>query len=126
MIIVTDERVAAFVGERVGAPIIPPFTAAGIEREGAIIAGVVFNGWTGPDVDVTVAGRGFTKGFLAEVGKYVFGQLGCLRMTIITEQPKIVRIAERLGGQVEGLLRSHFGAGRDGFIVGILRDDYRF
>ena len=122
--IVTDDRVARFVGERVGASIVPPYTAMGIEHEGEIIAGVVFNHYERFDVHATVAGRGFTKGFLADVGEYVFGQLKCIRITVITEQPKVVRIAERLGGQVEGLLRNHFGPDRDGFLVGILKEDY--
>ena len=47
-------------------------------------------------------------------------------MTVLTEQTRIVRIAERLGGQVEGLMRNHFGKGRDGFLVGILKDDWKY
>lgn len=47
-------------------------------------------------------------------------------MTAITEQPKIVRIGERLGGQVEGCLRNHFGPMRDGYVIGILKNEYRF
>jgi len=102
----------------------PPYTTMGIEIGGEVIGGVVFNHFTGSDLHVTVAGRGWTRGFLAEVGQYVFGQLHCLRMTVITEQPKVVRLTERLGGQVEGLLRNHFGAGRPAFVVGILKEDY--
>lgn len=124
--IVSDERVARFVGECVGRSIVPPFTSVGIEKDGEIIAGVVFNHFTGPDVHVTITGHGWTKGFLADVGDYVFKKLGCLRITVVTEQPKVIRIAERLGGQVEGLLRNHFGEGRDGFLIGILKQDYRF
>lgn len=124
--IVDDGRVARFVGERVSATIYPPFTCMGIERRGEITAGAVFNCFTGNDCQVTIAGHGWTRGFLAEVGAYVFGRLGCIRMTVETEQPKIVRIAERLGGKVEGLKRDQFGPGRDGFVVGILKDEYRF
>lgn len=124
--IVDDERVARFVGERVGSVIYPPFTCMGIERDNRIIAGAVFNCFTGPDCRVTIAGRGWTKGFLAEVGHYVFSRLGCIRLTVETEQPKVVRIAQRLGGQIEGLQRDKFGPGRDGFLVGILKDEYRF
>lgn len=124
--IVTDERVARFVGERVGSVIVPPFTSMGIERDGEIIAGVIFNHFERTDVHVTVAGHGWTKGFFAEVGHYAFGTLKVCRMTAITEQPAIVRIAERLGGQVEGLMRDHFGPSRDGYLVGILKQDWKF
>lgn len=122
--IVTDERVAKFVGERVNRIILPPFTAMGIEKDGQIVGGAVFNCFTGHDVHATVAGSGFTRGFLAEVGCYAFSSLGCIRITAITEQPKVVRLAEKLGGQVEGLLRDYFGPERDGFLIGILKENY--
>lgn len=122
--IVSDGRVAPFVAKACNTRIIPPYTAVGIEQAGEIIGGVVFNHFTGADVHLTVAGRGWTKGFLADVGQYVFGKLGCERMTLVTEQPRVVRQAERLGGKVEGLMRNHFGKDRPGFIVGILKDDY--
>lgn len=124
--IVTDGRVGKFVGDRCSSSIIPPFTCIGIERDGSVIAGVVFNVFTGPDVQVTVAGSGWTRGFLREVGRYVFGQLGCLRMTVETEQEHVKDIAIRFGGQVEGLKRHAFGAGRHSYVVGILRDDWKF
>lgn len=126
MKIVTDERVARFVSDATGQGFVPPYTCMGIEKDGDIIAGVLFNVFEGADVHVSVAGAGWSKGFLADVGHYVFGILKCERMTAITEQPRIIRIAERLGGQIEGRLRDHFGPGRDGYIVGILKHEYRF
>jgi len=123
-VIVSDDRVAPFVAKACKVQIVPPYTAVGIERGGEIIGGVVFNLWTGPDIHLTVAGHGWTRGFLAEVGHFVFTQHRCERMTFVTEQPSVVRLAERLGGQVEGLLRNHFGKDRPGFIVGVLKDDY--
>lgn len=124
--IVDDERVARFVGERVGTIILPPFTCMGIERDGEIIGGVVFNHFTGFDLHITVAGKGWTKGFFAEVGHYVFDQLQCLRMTAVTEQFEVVRLAERLGGEIEGMMRNHFGPGRDAYIVGMTREDWKY
>lgn len=124
--IVSDERVAKFVSGEVGQGFVPPYTCFGTERGGRIINGVIFNCFEGADVHVSIAGHGWTRGFLADVGAYVFGALKCERITVQTEQPKLVRIAERLGGQVEGLKRNHFGPGRDAFLVGILRQEYRF
>lgn len=126
MNIVTDERVLRFVSAAIGVSFVPPFTCMGIARDGEIIAGVIFNVFEGADVHVSIAGHGWTRGFCAAVGEYVFGQLQCERMTAKTEKTEIVRFAERLGGQVEGLLRNHFGQGRDAFLVGILRDEWRF
>lgn len=124
--IVTDDRVAAFVAKACGVVVNPPYTLMGIERGGEIVAGVVFNMWTGPDIHLTVAGHGWTRGVLADIGQYVFGQLECERMTFITEQPKVVRLAERLGGRVEGVMRNQFGRDRPGFLVGVLKSDWRY
>ncbi|MDH4991300.1 GNAT family protein [Aquamicrobium lusatiense] len=122
--IVADERVARFVSGAVGHGFVPPYTCIGIERSGQVVAGVIFNCFEGSDVHFTAAGSGWTRAFLAEIGNYVFNTLKCERMTAVTEQPRVVRLAERLGGQVEGLLRNHFGKGRDAFVVGILKEDY--
>lgn len=124
--IVADERVARFVSEKLGYGLCPPFTAVGIERDGEIVAGAVFNHYEGADVHVTVAGKGWTKGFLRAVGTYVFDQLGCERMTAITGCEDVAMFARRLGGRVEGRLRSHFGAGHDGIVLGVLREEYRY
>lgn len=124
--IVIDDSVARFVAETCNLVLCPPFTAMGIERDGEIVAGIVFNGFTRHDVHVTVAGRGFTRGFVACVGRYVFRQLGCLRMTIETEQDAVIDYAKRLGAQTEGRKRNHFGKGRHAIVLGILREDWKF
>lgn len=98
----------------------------GTEKDGEIVNGVVFNVFTGPSIHVTVAGKKWSKGFLASVGHYVFSKLGCLRITVTTEHVEVVRIAERLGGKIEGLQRDEFGKGRDGYVVGILKDEWLF
>lgn len=121
----TDDRVAGFVGAQVGSVIVPPYTAMGIERDGKIVAGVIFNHYTGTDVHVTIAGASWTPHVLREVGRYVFGTLGCLRMTAITEQPHVIRIAARLGFQKEGRLRNHFGPDRPGMVLGLIREDWK-
>ena len=124
--IVTDERVAKFVGEAIDRIIYPPFTAMGIERDGNIVSGVVFNCYTRHDIHVTVAGHAWTREFLREVGKYVFSQLKCERITVITHQARVESIAARLGGRREGILRNYFGPDRDGILIGILKAEYRF
>jgi RimJ/RimL family protein N-acetyltransferase len=125
-VIVTDDRVPRFVGARIGAIIYPPFTAIGIERDGEIIAGAVFNCFTGHDVEITVAGKGWTRAFFKAVGRYVFEQLQCGRFQFTTMDENTARLAERLGGQREGLLRDKFGPGRHGIVIGVLKREYPF
>ncbi|RYG88119.1 MAG: N-acetyltransferase [Alphaproteobacteria bacterium] len=98
----------------------------GIEKDGEIVAGVVFNHFEGADVHVSVAGNGWTRRFFREVGRYVFDTLKCERMTAITEDEITATFAERLGGQHEGMLRNHYGPGRHGLIAGILREEWRY
>lgn len=124
--IVSSEAVARFVSSQLGVTLCPPYVTLGIERDNHIIAGVIFNQFEGADVAVTVAGTGWTKGFIEAVGLYVFEQLGCERMTATTEHEAVVKLACRFGGQVEGCLRNHFGRGRDAWIVGILRDEWKY
>lgn len=124
--IVSGNHVAQFVSKRLRFALCPPYYAIGIERGGEIIGGMLLNCFEGADVHVTVAGQGWTRGFLHSAGDYVFEQLGCERATITTEQSHVEALALRLGGKREGVLRNHFGKGRDGIIVGILRDEYRY
>lgn len=123
--IVTDERVASFVSHAIKAPIVPPFTCMGVEQNGRIVSGVILNCFTVHDIEVTVAGHFFPRALMRRVHDYVFHELGCLRISCTTEQPEVVRLAERFGGTVEGLKRDFYGKGRDAFLVGILRDDWR-
>lgn len=124
--IVTDHRVARFVGGHIGSIIYPPFTCMGVEREGEIIGGAVFNCFTGPDVELTLAGSVWSRSFLRAIGEYSFDQLGCVRVQMTTEQDEVARYAERLGGRREGVLRDKFGKGRDGIVIGVLEQEYRF
>lgn len=124
--IVASEDVAKFVSERLSIALCPPYAVLGIEREGQVKCGVVLNHFEGADVHITAAGRGWTRGFMAAIGDYVYNQLGCERMTFVTRSEEVARLAEKLGGVREGLLRSHFGAGHDGIIIGVLREEYRY
>jgi len=124
--IVADERVAQFIAARLETALCPPYTVMGIERNGEVVAGLLFNCYEGRNIHVSAAGSGWTRGFLQAVGQYVFDQLGCTRMTFTTEQEAVAKLGEKLGGQREGLLRDYFGHGRPGIIVGVLHRDYKY
>jgi RimJ/RimL family protein N-acetyltransferase len=126
-VIITGWRVIEYVSSKIGRDIIPPCTAIGREKGGLIVAGVVFNIYTGPDIEVTVAAEqgGVTRGLVAACGRYVFSQLGCLRASITTEQSHVINLATRLGAQTEGRKRNAFGLGRDAILLGILKEDWK-
>ena len=123
--IVTDERAARFISDRLGFNPCPPYSVMGVERNGEIVGAVLFNCFEGADVHVSAAGTGWGREFLRAVGDYVYRQLGCERFTMTTEDEAVARYAERLGGVREGLLRSHFGPGRDGIVIGVLKAEFR-
>lgn len=124
--IVSGARVATYVADRLGSAFATEHTALGIEREGRLVAGVVFNCWTGPDVQLSIAAEpgALSRRFLRRVGLYITKELGCIRATIETEQPHVIDMALRMGGVVEGVKRDLFGEGRDGTVVGVLKKDW--
>lgn len=124
--IVAGEAVAAFVGEKLGSAPVPPYTAIGWEQNGKIVSGFVFTNMRRPDIHVTVAGSVWPRVLLREIGRWCFGTNRCIRCTVITEQAHVIRLAERLGGKVEGIARNQFGYGRDGTLIGILKEDYPY
>lgn len=124
--IVSDERVVRFLNEKLNRPLYPPFTVMGIERDGDVVAGVLFNGFNRANIDLSAAGTGWTPGFMRALGRYVFTQMRCTRMTLRTEHEQVVKFALRLGGKIEGVMRDYYGEGRDATVIGVLRKEYRF
>lgn len=125
--IITGDRVADYVGFHCGLKFQPPYETLGVERDGELIIGAVFNSYTRNNIELTMAGEpgGFSRAFLRRLGLYVFGELGCLRVSFTTEQEHVVDLIHRLGGQTEGRKRNHFGQGRDGIVLGILREEWK-
>lgn len=123
-----EPRVVAYAADRLGHVFDAGSVGLGVDVDGEIRAALVFHGWTGPDVHMSAAGepRGWTRGLFAAVREYAFCLLGCERITLITEDLKNVDLSQRLGGKIEGLKRNQFGPGRDGYLVGFLKAEWRF
>jgi len=124
--IVTGEHVARFVSEGLHFGLCPPYIAIGTEVDGTIINGVILNHYEGEDICVTAYGSRWGRRIMEAIGVYVFDMLGCERMTMVTQHEGVAKLAEKLGGAREGVMRGHFGKGVDGIIIGVLRDDYRY
>ena len=123
-----DQRVAALMADALGIGFVPPFTTIGLERQGKLVGGCLFNNFNGYGIELTIVGPGcLSTGLFRAVSSYVFDQLGCARMTMTAQRKNAVhvRIAERLGFKVEGIMRGHFGDD-DGIVLGMLRSECRF
>lgn len=126
--IVVGDEVATYVAARLQRPINDtPHQAFAVLEEGRILGAVVFNTYTGFDIEVSVVGepRAWTRAFIGRLAQYAFGQLGCLRVTFTTEQPAVMDLALRLGARPEGAKRNLFGPGRHGQLFGLLREDWK-
>jgi RimJ/RimL family protein N-acetyltransferase len=122
-IFVSDQRIADYVCARTGIVLSGSYSTLGIISDDEVVGGIVFNCFTGKDIHVTLAGKVFSRAFLRRAAVYVFDELGCFRASMTTEQPKVVEIALRLGAKIEGKKRDHFGKGRDGVMLGLLKDE---
>lgn len=123
------DEVAKYVSDRIGRGLFPPFTALGYENSaGQMTAGIVFNCWTGHDIDLTIANDGgLHRQLIWATAKYVLDQLGCSRGTIIVKKSdqKTYETALKFGFKVEGIKRFGFGD-EDAVIMGMTREDCRW
>ena len=104
----------------------------GVESNGELIAGVVFEGYTGSSISIHVAaleGRlWLSKEFLFRVFAYPFLQLECNRVTglVRVDNPKAQKLDEHLGFIREGVMRKGATDGTDYIIYGMLKEECRW
>lgn len=119
-----DQAVAEWVAQRLGIPIQPPYRAIGVENEqGEAIGGMVFNDWTGANVEITIFGPGaLTRKTLRVALRYVFGELKALRLTARTKRDNgmMQAVLGRLGFEREGVMRDYYGRGQHAVLYRLL------
>jgi hypothetical protein len=84
-----DDVIAEWVGDRIGAVIVPPYTAMGwIDDDGTLAVGFVFNGYIpGGNLEMALASSGrLTRGMLRAVARYVFEDAQATRITVRTRR----------------------------------------
>ena len=127
-----DELVRNWVAERVDEDRFQSDVAIGLAEDGELIAGVVYNMFTGPSISMHVAAmpgrRWITKDFLWRAFAYPFIQLGCQRVTGLVREDNLdaQRFDEHLGFVREGLLRSACEDGQNMILYGMLRKECRW
>lgn len=106
------------------------YEAIGHEQDGDLIAGVVYNFYTGPTIAMHVAGVGghwLSRSYLRAAFAYPFVQLGCRRVTGYVPSTNVAarRFNERIGFQFESTMVG--GWWDDDIIVyRMLKDDCRW
>jgi RimJ/RimL family protein N-acetyltransferase len=108
-----------------------PCTAIGICDGEWLIAGVVYNWYRQANIEMTIASispRWCASRILRGLFSYPFEQIGCRRVTAVTEHTDLsVRaFLRRLGFTEEGVMRHSYLNGNDAVIHGMLREECRW
>jgi hypothetical protein len=126
----SSEHVLLWVADRIDPmPVFgPDAVAIGVMREGRLIAGVVYDRYTGTDMQLSIAAdspRWATRENIASLLSYPYKQLGCARTTLIqsVNNDRARKLAVGLGYEIEGLLRCGWDGHTDALVLGALFED---
>lgn len=122
-------RVLRFVQQHVPLSACANMTAIGLERDGELVAGVIYEGYNGHNVwmHVAIPGR-ITKAYLRYCFHYPFVELGCTRLSGYVEasNAQARRFDEHLGFKQEAVLRGAASDGGDVILYRMTREDCRY
>ena len=124
-----DKAIAEWAAEQMGLPngFLPPVTAIGfVNAEGVLSGAIVFNAFTGIDVEMGVAGRGAVSREAFRLAAEYALALGCVRVTASAraDNERSIRIIEWGGFKREGVARKRYGD-CDGIMFGITAEEIR-
>ncbi len=110
------EPIWRLVHESTGVALSSSMRALGLERDGQLVAGVLYEGWNKSNVWMHVAilpGHTFTRRFVHTAFEYPFGQVGVNRATawVDVSNRESTALVRRIGFEHEALLK---GAANDG------------
>jgi hypothetical protein len=133
----TNEAFAKWVMSKLGRPAVKPYQALAVIEDGRIVAGVVFNGYNGANVDITVYAPGrLSRGAIRDMFRYAFDDLQATRITARTRRSLRTLagdwplagaggLLERLGFRCEGIASRYYGTGpkNDALVYRMLRSE---
>lgn len=130
-IISNPARVWAYVREQVPVNMVADMRGLGFEKNGELVAGVLYEGWNGVNVWMHVAttpGRRWSMEFLRYCFYYPFVELGCKRVSGYVEASNTAarRFDEHLGFTQEAVLKGAAADGGDVIIYVMRREDCRY
>lgn len=125
-------QLVKWVGERIDEANLGDAVGIGLRQDGEIIAGVVYNLYSGPNICMHVAAvpgrRWMNKAYLYECFAYPFLQLKCNRVTGLVRVDNVIsqKFCDHLGFKREGVLRKACDDGADTILYGMLREECRW
>lgn len=122
-------RVVRFVQAHQPLALVENMKAIGLERDGELVAGVVYEGYNGHNVWMHVVIAGYvTKQALRYVFHYPFVELGCSRVSgyVAASNAKICHLLKHLGFAPEARLRMAAVDGGDIEIYTMHKEDCRY
>ena len=131
-IISNPARVWAYVHQYVPVPIVAGMKGLGLERDGELVAGVVYEGYNGVNVWMHVAaapGRQWmNKEYLRYCFYYPFVEMGCQRVSgsVDASNEDARRFDEHLGFKQEAVLQGAAADGGDVILYVMRREDCRY
>lgn len=131
--IVSDPaRVYSFCKQFIPIPVVSGMKGLGLEKDGELIAGVVYEGYNGTNVWMHVAAepgaRWMTRDYLRYCFYYPFIELGCKRVSGYVEasNTEARRFDEHLGFKREAVLEGAATDGGDVILYVMRREDCRY
>jgi len=132
-----DEYIAKWVSDKIGNQDFGPCRAIGVERDGKLIAGVVYSNYiespTGKPIMVEISmaaidSRWATRYTLRELFAYPFIQLRVERVQVTTpvESEGVLKINKKLGFIHEGIARKAHFLGGDVHVLSMLRNECKW
>lgn len=125
-------RVLAFVREHMPMSACQGMKGLGLEREGQLVAGTLYEGFNGTNVWMHIAaapgGKWLNREFLRYCFEYPFNEMEVSRVSgyVSASNAAAIRFDEHLGFQREATLRGAAPDGGDVFIYVMRREDCRY
>lgn len=120
--------IAGWAGAELNVTFAPPYVAlASIDHRNQIIGAVVLNNFDAANIDLTAVGEGaFTPSVVRQLCLYVFGKLGCSRVSFKTRRSNHkTRKLLKKHATFEAMLKNWFGD-EDAFQFRLCRDECRW
>lgn len=124
------EAIGAYVGQRLGVTITPPFKALGfLTDDKKPLSAFVFNDFNQSNMEMTIVAEpgGINRQVIRYVANYVFNTSKCRRLTVRTKKrnKRILKLAPRYGFKYECLAK-HYFPDDDAVVFRMLKDECRW